>query len=115
MTTVEVFGDRKAVEIAERMILEAIDNREQKQQQREREYERKREEKRRARVLYHMRHTKNYEALELAPGSTKSEVKKAYRRLAMLWHPGAHIEGTTLVWNYKLCSLILISLQDPTN
>ena len=88
MTTVEVFGDRKAVEIAERMILEAIENREQKKQQREREYERKRDEKRRARVLYHMRHTKDYEALELAPGSTKSEVKKAYRRLAMLWHPG---------------------------
>ena len=60
-------------------IYEAIDNREQKKQQREREYERKREEKRRARVLYHMRHTKNYEALELPPGATKSEVKKAYR------------------------------------
>ena len=37
-----------------------------------------------------MRHTKNYEALELPPGATKSEVKKAYRRLAMLWHPDKH-------------------------
>ena len=29
--------------------------------------------------------SQNYEALELVPGATKSEVKKAYRRLAMLW------------------------------
>ncbi|GAX80414.1 hypothetical protein CEUSTIGMA_g7853.t1 [Chlamydomonas eustigma] len=90
MTTVEIFGDAKAVEIAERMIFEAIDNREQKQKQRQKEYEKKREEKRRARLLYHMRHTKNYEALELTPGASKSEVKKAYRRLAMLWHPDKH-------------------------
>ena len=48
MAMVLIYGDQKAVEMAERLIFEAIDNREhnreQKQKQRQREYEKKREE-----------------------------------------------------------------------
>ncbi len=53
-----LFGDQKAVETAERMIMEAIDNREQKAKNRQKEYEKKREAKRRERMLYHLRHAK---------------------------------------------------------
>jgi hypothetical protein len=58
MTTLLLYGDAKAIEIAERMIQEAADNREQKKQQREKEYARKREEKARNRQLYYLRHTR---------------------------------------------------------
>eukprot|EP00955_Chlamydomonas_euryale_P038627 351140-Chlamydomonas_euryale.AAC.47 len=85
MSVIMVFGDEKAVEIAERMILEAVENKEQKAKQREQQYDKKREEKKRARLLYYMRHTKDYEALGLQPGSSKVDVKKAYRKLAMQW------------------------------
>lgn len=79
LTTIQLFGDSKAVEIAMRMIDEAIDNREQKQKQRQKEYERKREVKRRERQLYHLRHARDYEALGLPMGASKIDVKKAYR------------------------------------
>mmetsp|Transcript_34767 Transcript_34767/g.103136 ORF Transcript_34767/g.103136 Transcript_34767/m.103136 type:complete len:107 (-) Transcript_34767:7-327(-) len=72
------------------MILEAVENKEQKAKQREQQYDKKREEKKRARLLYYMRHTKDYEALGLQPGSSKVDVKKAYRKLAMQWHPDKH-------------------------
>ncbi|GLI64258.1 hypothetical protein VaNZ11_007460 [Volvox africanus] len=90
LTTIMLFGDQKAVEMAERMIMEAIENKEQKQKNRQKEYERKREAKRRERMLYHLRHAKDYEALELPLGASKLDVKKAYRRLAMQWHPDKH-------------------------
>lgn len=32
----------------------------------------------------------DYELLEVAMGASKVEVKKAYRRMAMLWHPDKH-------------------------
>lgn len=46
------------------------------EKQRAREYERKRDAKRRDRLLYHMRHSRDYEALGLALGASKAEVKK---------------------------------------
>jgi DnaJ-class molecular chaperone len=63
---------------------------EQKQKQRHKEYERKRDAKARDRQLYHMRHTRDYEALELPIGASRADVKAAYRRLAKLWHPDKH-------------------------
>ena len=54
------------------------------------EYERKRDVKRRERQLYHLRHTRDYEALEVPLGASKAEVKKAYKKLAMKWHPDKH-------------------------
>eukprot|EP00798_Chlamydomonas_sp_ICE-L_P024302 gene24301-9905_t len=82
MTTVHIFGDQKA----------AVNNKEQKQKQRAKEYERKREDKRRTRQLYHLRHSKDYDILELPMGASKADIKKAYRKLAMIWHPDKHQE-----------------------
>ena len=72
------------------MIEEAVDNREQKQKQRQKEYERKREAKWRNRQMYHMRHSRDYEALGLPMGASKADVKKAYKQLAVQWHPDKH-------------------------
>ena len=51
------------------MIMEAIENKEQKQRNREKEYERKREAKRRERMLYHLRHAKVRTGVGEAPGA----------------------------------------------
>lgn len=58
MTTLLLYGDAKALDIAERMIAEAVANREQKQKQREKQREKKRDDKSRNRQLYILRHTK---------------------------------------------------------
>lgn len=92
LTTLMLFGDQKAIEMAERMIAEAVDNKEQKQKQRQKEYEKKREAKQRDRLLYHLRHAKDYEILEVAVGASKADVKKAYRKMAVAWHPDKHPE-----------------------
>ena len=52
---------------------------EQKAKQRHKEYERKREEKNRDRQMYIMRHTRDYEMLELPLGAARADVKAAYR------------------------------------
>jgi hypothetical protein len=49
LTTVQIFGDDKAVEKAVAMIEDAVANKEQKQKQRQAQYDRKREQKRRDR------------------------------------------------------------------
>ena len=58
MTILMLYGDAKSLEIAERMIWEAVENKEQKAKQRAKEYEKKREEKGRLRQLYYLRHSK---------------------------------------------------------
>jgi hypothetical protein len=49
LTTIQIFGDAKAVEKAVAMVEEAVANKEQKQKQRQAQYDRKREQKRRDR------------------------------------------------------------------
>ena len=87
MTTLSIYGDPKGVAIAKRLIEEAIENKEQKQQQRQREYQKKRDAKNRDRQIYHLRHTRDYDTLGLPLGASKAEAKKAYRKLAVQWHP----------------------------
>ena len=43
--------------------------------------------KRNDRQIYHMRHARDYEALGLPLGASKAEVKAAFRKLALKWHP----------------------------
>ena len=45
------------------------------------------QEKKRDRQIYHMRHARDYEALGLPLGASKADVKAAYRKLALKWHP----------------------------
>lgn len=66
-----LFGNKSECENARRLIEEATDNKEQKAKQRAKEYEKKKDEKRRDRQLYHMRHTHDYEELELPLGASK--------------------------------------------
>lgn len=87
MITLQLFGNDEACEMAQSMILEAIENKEQKQKQRAKEYEKKKEAKRTERQIYHMRHSRDYQALGVVIGASKAECKAAYRKLALKWHP----------------------------
>ena len=73
-----LFGSASECENARRLIEEACDNKEQKAKQRAKEYEKKKDEKRRDRQLYHMRHTHDYEELELPLGASKVCHSAAY-------------------------------------
>ena len=42
------------------------------------------------RSIYYLRHANDYEALGVPVGTPKPEIKKVYRKLAMLWHPDKH-------------------------
>ena len=37
--------------------------------------------------MYYMRHTRDYEMLDLPVGASRAEVKAAYRKLAKVRHP----------------------------
>jgi uncharacterized spore protein YtfJ len=87
MITLQLFGNADACEMAREMITEAVENREQKAKQKEKEYEKKKAAKSAQRQIYHLRHTRDYEALELPLGASKADVKAAFRKLALKWHP----------------------------
>jgi hypothetical protein len=101
LITLQLFGNADACETARSMILEAMENKEQKAKQRAKEYEKKKESKRTERHIYHLRHARDYEALELPLGASKSDVKAAFRRLALKWHPDKNIG------RHRLCFLLL--------
>ena len=62
-----------------------------RQRQDEKDYKAKKRE--RARLEYHLRHKKDYDVLGVQLGASKDECKRAYRKLAVRWHPDKHPEG----------------------
>jgi len=87
MMTLQLFGNADACEMAREMIIEAVENREQKAKQKEKEYEKKRAAKSAQRQIYHLRHSRDYEVLDLPLGASKADIKVAFRKLALKWHP----------------------------
>lgn len=70
----KLFGNSEMCEAARELILETVENREQKAKQRAKAYEKKKEEKRAQRQIYHLRHARDYEVLEVPMGTSKSDV-----------------------------------------
>lgn len=93
-TRVELRGSEEAVATAARLIGELLATAaEAKKEQHVAARDREKERKAAARRAYHARHARDYELLELPVGASKEDVKKAYRRLALLYHPDRHPEG----------------------
>lgn len=95
MTTLQLFGNADACEMARELILEAVENREQKAKQREKMYEKKKAAKASERQIYHLRHARDYEVLGLPLGASKADVKVAFRKLALKWHPDKNMSKLT--------------------
>mmetsp|Transcript_41176 Transcript_41176/g.65979 ORF Transcript_41176/g.65979 Transcript_41176/m.65979 type:complete len:188 (-) Transcript_41176:41-604(-) len=94
MTTFMLFGSEEERTVAKRMIHDLFDRAEaEKKEKREKDREWQKKKKERERQIYHLRHRADYDCLEVALGASKDECKKAYRKLAVRWHPDKHREG----------------------
>ena len=85
--TLELRGGKASCEKAKEMVLEAIDSKKEKERHRALARERREEERDREAHIRRLRHAKDYEALEVSSSASREEIKQAYRRLAMKWHP----------------------------
>ena len=85
--TLELRGATERCEHAKELILEAIDNKRERARRRALAKEKREEEGSTKAHIYRLRHAKDFEALELSASASKEEIKQAYRRLAMKWHP----------------------------
>lgn len=94
MTKIMLYGSAESRETVKRLIDDLFRRaREEKRQRRVDERERQRDKRARERRVYHLRHAADYERLELPLGASKDDVKSAFRRLAVRWHPDKHPEG----------------------
>lgn len=94
MTTFMLFGSEEERAMAKRMIHELFDRAEaEKREKREKDREWQKKKRERERQMYHLRHKADYDCLEVRLGAPKDECKRAYRKLAVRWHPDKHPEG----------------------
>jgi hypothetical protein len=90
--TLELRGSQKSCEEAKEMVLNAVDSKLERERKRARAKEKKEEQERTKARIYRLRHANDFEILEIAPTASKEEMKQAYRRLAMAWHPDKNPE-----------------------
>lgn len=87
VVTLEFRGSKKRCEQAKEMVLEAIDNKAERERRRAMAKEKREIEGSTKAHIYKLRHAKDFEALELSPRASRDDIRDAYRRLAMKWHP----------------------------
>ena len=87
VVTLELRGSTTRCEQAREMVLEVIDNKAERERRRAMAKEQRDIQGSTAAHIYRLRHAKDFEALELSPRASKEDIREAYRRLAMKWHP----------------------------
>jgi len=93
-TKIMINGTPESRDACKRMITELFERAAQERRDRRADdRERLKEKRARDRRLYHLRHAADYERLELPIGATKEEIKAAFKKLAVKWHPDKHPAG----------------------
>lgn len=89
-TSVALYGSPEACATAKRLIEELFAKAaEARREAHARTREREKEKRAANRKLYMLRHAADYHILGVEVGTKKDDIKKAYRKLAVIWHPGA--------------------------
>ncbi|GAB5373408.1 hypothetical protein AAMO2058_001748900, partial [Amorphochlora amoebiformis] len=86
-STLYIFGGYQRVKKAKDMILGYLESFKNRFVDRTGQYRRKSFMKWQVREVFKIRHTRDYEALELPFGAKRAEIEKAYKRLKVKWHP----------------------------
>ncbi|KAI1438278.1 hypothetical protein GGR50DRAFT_691449 [Xylaria sp. CBS 124048] len=60
-----------------------------------------------------VKETKLYDQLSIKPDASQEEIKKAYRKAALKWHPDKNKDSTSAAEKFKECSQAYEILSDP--